>query len=162
MDDLAVTTSRATYAAWINRRIPSSYGGAYCYLRRSKTHAVLINLERIDLDQSRAVEVVVAEELIHMRDHLDGDHRRHSHHGFDRIAVRVSSLTGASLDEIRSSLKPTRRRALKYLYQCPGCGMTVGRKRKGVWSCGRCSPQFDRRFQMRIVQEFGASGEVVR
>ncbi len=155
-DNLTVTTVRSTYAKWLNRRIPSSYGGAYCFLQRSNTHAILINLERIDLDQPRSLEIVAAEELIHMRDHLDGDHRRHAHHGYDRIAVRVATLTGATPDEIRSALLPVRRRALKYLYQCPGCGMTVGRKRKGTWSCGRCSPRFDRRYLMRMVQELTA------
>ena len=151
IDHLRVTSSRATYRSWIGRTVPSACGGAYCYLRRTGEHVVLINLDRIDQEQSRAVELVVAEELIHMRDWLDGDTRRHSHHGYDRIADRVAALTGATLDEIRSVLKPVARRPLKYLYQCPGCGLTVGRRRKGTWSCARCSPQFDRRFKMRIV-----------
>jgi predicted SprT family Zn-dependent metalloprotease len=93
---------------------------------------------------------VVAEELIHMRDHLDGDRRRHSHHGYDRIAVRVSDLTGASLEEIRSALLPVDRRPIRYVYECPQCRRQVGRRRKGTWSCGSCSPAFDRRFILRL------------
>jgi predicted SprT family Zn-dependent metalloprotease len=159
LDDLMLTTSRAVYGEWLGRRVPSSYGGAYCYLGKRQKHAILINLERIDDTQPKAIELVVAEELIHMRDRLDGDLRRHSHHGHDRIAFRVAKLTGATMDEVRSALIPVARRAVKYLYQCPGCGLTVPRKRKGTWSCGRCSPRFDRRFQMRIVQEFAADAK---
>ncbi len=157
VDGLMVTTSRLTYRSWIGRSIPSAYGGAYCCLRRTGQHAVLINLERIDQEQPRAIEIVVAEELIHMRDRIDGDTRRHAHHGYDRIAHRVAALTGASLDDIRSTLKPVARRPVKYLYQCPGCGLTVGRRRKGTWSCARCAPRFDRRYQMRIVEEIPAT-----
>ena len=40
-----------------------------------------------------------------MRDRLDGDLRRHAKHGYDRIAHRVSALTGATLDEIRTSVR---------------------------------------------------------
>lgn len=156
LEDLMLTTSRSVYSEWLGRRIPSSYGGAYCFLPRRRKHAILINLERIDTTQPKAVELVVAEELIHMRDRLDGDLRRHSHHGHDRIAYRVAELTGATMDEVRSALIPVTRRAVKYLYRCPGCGLTVPRKRKGTWSCGRCAPRFDRRFEMRIVQEFAA------
>lgn len=153
VDNLMVTTSRTTYRSWIGRPVPSAYGGAYCYLGRTGWHAVLINGERIDQDQPRAVEIVVAEELVHMRDRIDGDTRRHARHGYDRIADRVAAITGASLEEIRSVLKPVARRPVKYLYQCPGCGLTVPRRRKGTWSCARCSPRFDRRFLMRIIED---------
>jgi hypothetical protein len=154
-DALMVTTSRETYRRWIGRMVPSSYGGAYCYLPTSRQHAVLINLERIDQSQPRAVELVVAEELVHMRDRLDGDTRRHAHHGHDRIAHRVASLTGASLEEIRATLKPVARRPFKYVYACPSCGVQVKRRRRGTWSCGRCSPRFDKRFVMHVVQQLG-------
>ena len=160
-DELMVTTSRATYRKWIGRLVPASYGGAYCFVRRTRRHAVLINLQRIDTDKPRALELVVAEELIHMRDRLDGDRRRHAHHGYDRIAHRVAAVTGASLDEIRSTLKPVQRRPVKYLYRCPGCGLTVGRRRQGIWSCSRCAPGFDRQFQMRIVREHPPPGDGV-
>ncbi|HWK80751.1 MAG TPA: hypothetical protein VNP95_08280 [Thermomicrobiales bacterium] len=149
---LWITTDRAEYGRWLGRRIPSAYGGAYCYLRQQDIHAVLIHLDRIDRSQPRAVEVVVAEELVHMRDHLDGDRRRHAKHGYDRVAHRVADLTGASLEEIRSALIPVRRRTPKYVYACPGCGARVARRTRGTWSCGRCSPVFDRRFVLRLVE----------
>lgn len=152
-----LTSDRKIYGRWLKRHIPSRYGGAYCFLKSESRHAVLINLARIDVSQPRAVEIVVAEELIHMRDHLDGDFRRHSHHGHDRIAHRVSGLTGASLDEIRSALIPTQRRPLRYVYQCPVCRLTVSRRRKGKWSCGRCSPVFDSRFVLQLVQDLAST-----
>lgn len=151
-EHLWITTDRATYSTWLGRRIPSAYGGAYCFLRHRNLHAILIHLERIDLDQPRALEVVVAEELVHMRDHLDGDRRRHARHGHDRIAYRVAELTGATLEEIRSALLPMKRRPLRYIYECPGCGVRMPRRKTGTWSCGTCSPRFDRRYVMRIVQ----------
>ena len=154
-EHLWVTTDRKAYGEWLGRHIPSRYGGAYCFLKRDRTHRVLINIERIDQSQPRAVEIVVAEELVHMRDQLDGDLRRHSHHGHDRIAHRVSQLTGAGLDEIRSALLPVTRRPLRYLYECPGCRRQVGRRRKGTWSCGSCSPTFDRRFVLGLVKDYG-------
>ena len=155
-DDLWLTDDRAVFAGWLGRRIPAHYGGAYCYLSRERAHAVLINTARIDLDAHRALEVVVCEELVHMRDHLDGDHRRHAHHGHDRIAIRVAELTGATPDEIRAALRPRERRTARYVYRCPGCGMTVRRKVRGTWSCGRCAPVFRREFTLRLVTEDGA------
>jgi hypothetical protein len=116
----------------------------------------LINLERIDREQARAVEIVVVEELIHLRDHLDGDHRRHAKHGSDRIARRVAELTGASLEEIRGCLLPVRSRPLRYRYRCPGCGVEIWRKRTGTWSCSRCAPRFDPRFVFELVEDAGA------
>lgn len=151
-DRLWVTTDRNVYSEWLHRRIPSSYGGAYCYLNDRGLHAVLINLERIDTARPRAVEVVVAEELIHMRDYLDGDHRRHARHGYDRVAYRVSELTGASLEEIRQALIPVKRRPYRYVYACPRCGIRLPRKKMGRWSCSRCSPHFDVRFILQVVE----------
>lgn len=156
VENLRVTTSRKEYGRWLGRRIASAYGGAYCYLRREGIHAVLINLERIDTAKPWALEVVVAEELVHMRDNLDGDHRRHAKHGHDRIAARVAELTGASLGEIQTALVPVRRRPYRYIYACPSCDMRVPRKRRGTWSCSRCAPGFDRRFILRIVEELPA------
>ncbi len=157
-EHLQVTTSRVTYRSWIGRAVPSAYGGAYCRRRSTGDHLVLINLERIDQSQPRAVEIVVAEELVHIRDQIDGDTRRHAHHGYDRIAHRVTALTGATLDEIRRTLIPVARRPVRYRYRCPGCGLMVDRRRKGTWSCARCSPRFDRRFQMRLVEDLTGTG----
>lgn len=152
-EHLWLTTCRQTYAEWIGRRVPPAYGGAYCFIHTSGVHAVLINLARIDQKKQFAIEVVVAEELVHMRDHLDGDTRRHARHGHDRIAVRVAKLTGVSMEEIRSALIPPKRRPIKFVYQCPRCGVKVGRRKRGTWSCGRCAPRFNPHLVLRLVEQ---------
>ena len=151
---LRATTDRSVFEGWLGRRVRSSIGGAYAFVPNRNEHLILINLPRIDLSQPRALEVVVVEELVHMRDRLDGDLRRHAKHGYDRIAYRVAELTGASLDEVRGALLPVRRRPARYLYRGPACGASVPRSKKGTWSCGRCAPRFDRRF---ILQPAAAS-----
>lgn len=152
-DDLWVTDDRATFGQWLSRRIPAAYGGAYCHLAREDAHVVLINVPRIDLSQPRSLEIVVCEELVHMRDHLDGDRRRHAHHGHDRIAARVAALTGASLDEIRGCLIPVARREPRYTYRCPRCAWTIRRRVRGTWSCGRCSPTFRKDLVLQLVAD---------
>ena len=150
-DMLRVTTDRRTYEGWLGRRIRSTIGGAYLFDSRSSEHLVLINLPRINVAHARSLEVVVAEELIHMRDRIDGDLRRHAKHGYDRIAVRVAKLTGATMDEIRAATIPAKRRPARFLYRCPGCGAEVPRRSRGTWSCGRCAPTFDPRFLLHLV-----------
>ena len=145
-DHLRVTTERRDFERWLGRRVRGSIGGAYAFARASGEHLVFINLPRIDQSRPRSLEVVVAEELLHMRDRLDGDLRRHAKHGYDRIAHRVSALTGATLEEIRASLVPPTPRPARYLYGCPSCGVRVPRQKQGTWSCGRCAPRFDPRF----------------
>ncbi|HEV2527757.1 MAG TPA: hypothetical protein VGT61_04800 [Thermomicrobiales bacterium] len=154
---LWATDDRAAFSARLGRRVPSAYGGAYVYLSRLGIHAVLINLDRIDLTAPRALEIVVCEELVHMRDHLDGDRRRHAKHGHDRVAHRVAALTGASLEEIRSCLIPVERRPARYLYGCPRCGKTVRRRVRGTWGCGSCSPVFRKDLVLQLISEDGAS-----
>lgn len=153
-DDLWITTNRATYNEWVGRRVGGSIGGAYVFHPGRGKHLILINLRRIDVSRPRSLEIVVCEELLHMRHRIDGDRRRHAKHGFDRIAVQVAELTGASMEDIRNCVKPVKRRPPKYIYACPQCSMEIPRSRIGVWSCGRCSPTFDRRYQLRIVRTF--------
>jgi ribosomal protein L37AE/L43A len=152
IDHLWVTDNRQTYNEWVGRKVGGSIGGAYVYHPGRGKHLILINLRRIDLTQPKSLEIVVCEELLHMRNRIDGDRRRHARHGYDRIAVQVSELTGASMEEVRSCVKPTKRRTPKYIYACPKCRMEVPRSRTGVWSCGRCSPIFDRRYQLQLVR----------
>src|SRR4051794_10228223 len=73
LTDLSITTNRREFEKWLGRRVGASIGGAYVFLAKSNRHAILINLPRIDRAKPRSVELIVAEELIHMRDHLDGD-----------------------------------------------------------------------------------------
>jgi predicted SprT family Zn-dependent metalloprotease len=152
-EPLRITVDRREFERWLGRRVSGAIGGAYVYLRHARVHAILINLPRIDLRQPMALEIVVAEELVHMRDWIDGDHRRHAHHGHDRIAWRVAELTGTTMEQVRSPLLPVERRPYRYVYACPGCGARVRRRRRGTWSCGHCASAFDRRFQLRIVEE---------
>ena len=156
IDCLRVTTERRVFEGWLGRRVRASIGGAYAHDPRTGNHLVLINLRCIDLSRPRSLEVVVAEELVHMRDRLDGDVRRHGKHGHDRIAHRVSSLTGATLEEIRASLLPVTKRPARYHYGCPNCGITIPRQKKGTWSCGQCAPQFEARFILRLQPVQGA------
>ena len=158
-DNLRVTTNRATFVRWLGRRIDASVGGAYVYLPRFQAHAILINLPRIDRTQPRSVEIVVAEELIHMQDYLAGDRRRHAKHGYDRIADRVVDVTGATLAEVRTCLLPRHRRPPRYIYACPRCQGQVIRRVRGTWSCGSCSPVFDSRFTLRPVADLGSAGK---
>lgn len=150
-DRLRVTTIRATFERWLGRRIGGGIGGAYVYLRGPKEHAIFINLPRIDRSQPRALEIVVAEELIHMQDHIAGDHRRHAKHGYDRIALRVSQVTGATPEEIRACLLPRQTRPYRYLYGCSRCGTEVPRRVRGSWACGPCYRRSRRRYALRIV-----------
>jgi hypothetical protein len=152
VDRLRVTTERREFEGWLGRRVRPAIAGAYAYQPRTNEHLILINLARIDRSRPRSLEVVVAEELIHMRDLLDGDLRRHAKHGYDRIARRVASLTGASLEEIRAAPLPTKQRPARYVYVCPGCGAAVPRRKRGIWSCGRCAPRFDPRFTLQLAE----------
>jgi predicted SprT family Zn-dependent metalloprotease len=147
---LWISTDRRAFEQYLGRRVGSGIGGAYVYHRARKLHAILINLPRIDRTQPKAVELVVAEEFMHMRDWIDGDRRRHAKHGYDRIAVRVAEVTGATLEEVRSCLKPVSRRPARYVYRCPGCQRTIERSRRGTWSCGRCSSKFDPRYVFQL------------
>lgn len=150
---MCVTGSKALFEQWLGRKIGSSLGGAYVHSRRQRKHLILINLPRLNPELPIAVELVVAEELIHLRDWVMGDRRRHSKHGHDRIAHEVARVTGASLEDIRNSLIPTRQLPFRWIYRCPGCGMMVKRKRKGTWSCARCANRFDPRFVLQLVGE---------
>lgn len=158
---LKVTTSRKVFGRWLGRRIPSAYGGAYVYLRHSATHAILINLERIDHQKPKSLEIVITEELMHMRDWLDGDRRRHAKHGHDRIAHRVSHVTGATLEEIRTALIPVQPRQYRYIYACPNCGHQVPRKRRGSWACRTCYNATGRRHALQLVAHLDDDGNAI-
>lgn len=155
---LQFTTSRRVFGRWLGRRIPSSYGGAYVYLNHSGKHAILVNLERIDHSREKSLEIVIAEELMHMRDWLDGDKRRHAKHGHDRIAYRVAHATGATIEDVRNALIPVQPRGYRYIYQCPNCGHTVPRKRTGKWACRPCYTATGRKHPLRIAAHLDPDG----
>jgi predicted SprT family Zn-dependent metalloprotease len=141
-DGIWLTCRRQVFQRWLGRRVSSRLGGAYVYLPHAQAHAVLNNIDRIATGQPKALEVVVCEELLHMRHWLDGDRRRHAKHGCDRIAVQVAGLTGATPEEVRGCLLPVAPRPYRYRYRCPTCGRSVMRRKRGLWSCGHCSPRF--------------------
>lgn len=151
-DRLRVTTDRREFARWLGRDVRASIGGAYAFKPATREHLVFIHLARIDRSLPKSLEVVVAEELIHMRDRLDGDLRRHARHGYDRIAHRVAAITGASLEEVRAAVIPPKRRPARFMYACASCGLQVPRRMTGTWSCGRCSPTFEARYVLRLVR----------
>ena len=148
---LSITTDRAVFSRWIGRTVPFRIGGAYSMHPVTKAHRVFVHVDRLDLAVPHALEVVVAEELIHMRDHLRGDFRRHSHHGHDRIALEVERLTGFPPAAQRSIFRERPIRLFRHLYQCPKCGMLVPRRRRGTWSCNRCSSRFSRKLVLREI-----------
>jgi predicted SprT family Zn-dependent metalloprotease len=156
-EPLLITTSRRVFGRWLGRRIPSAYGGAYVHLSHSNTHAILINLERIDHRRSKSLEIVIAEELMHMRDWLDNDRRRHARHGHDRIALRVARVTGATLDEVRGALIPVQPRGYRYVYTCPNCGRSMMRKRTGHWACRPCWEQFGKKYLLHVTENLDAN-----
>ncbi|MGI8476832.1 MAG: hypothetical protein ACR2OO_10730 [Thermomicrobiales bacterium] len=155
---LRVTTEKRRFESWLGRRVSGAIGGAFVFLPRSGGHTILINLPRIDPVNPKSLEIVVAEELLHMRDHIDGDRRRHARHGYDRIAHRVAALTGTSLEEVRNCLVPTERRPFRHVYACPSCGVEIARRRRGTWSCGRCASGFDRRLVLRLIRSIEPPG----
>ena len=151
-----LTESRQTFESWLGRRVRPSIGGAYAYLLKTQAHAILINVSMIDLQQPRSLEIVVCEEFLHMRHWLDGDRRRHARHGYDRIAVQVAQLTGASMDEVRGCLKQVERGPYRYVYGCPACRRQVPRRRRGTWSCGLCAPSFSSQHVLVLQQTLRA------
>jgi hypothetical protein len=161
-ENLSVTTSRHVFSRWIGRKVPFRIGGAYSMHPVTKAHRIFVHLYRLDLAKPFALDVVVAEELIHMRDHLRGDFRRHAHHGHDRIAIEVERWTGISPAQQRSIFLPQRRRLFQHLYECPRCRSIVPRRRRGTWSCSRCSPSFSRRLVLREIDMDSAPIEARR
>lgn len=149
--NLAVTTSRYVFGQWLRRSIPFRIGGAYSMHPETGQNRVFVHLERLDLTVPFAIEVVVAEELIHMRDYLRGDFRRHSHHGHDRIASEVDRISGFSPEQQRSIFGARNIRLFQYLYECPKCRVMIPRRRRGTWSCRQCSGRFNRDLVLREV-----------
>ncbi len=47
---------------------------------------------------------------------------------------------------------PKRRSRWRYVYQCPSCGRRTVKRRAGHWSCGHCSPSYDPRFKLRLIE----------
>lgn len=56
---------------------------------------------------------------------------------------------------------PARRRPYKYVYRCPHCLLEVLRRRKGSWSCGRCSGgRYNPAYRLQIIRYLGNEAPV--
>jgi len=183
LSHLAMTQDRREFARWTGKRLNSMALGCYCYLpapsaaRRSllahlptpadlklslPTHRHLIFIEP-DMQQ-RSIEVTVAHELIHLADRVNGNPRRHRHHGYDSIAADEAAITGYSLEDLRLLLseeslhRETQRRArrpIRYLYECPSCGKEYPRTRRysQTVSCSSCDKRYNPHFRLRLKTE---------
>lgn len=106
------------------------------------------------------IEVTVAHELIHLRDRVTGNPRKHRCHGYDAISVDEAVLTERDPEFLRAQLREeTHRREAalravrpyRYIYVCPVCKREYPRVRRysRPVSCGRC----DRHYNLAFVLE---------
>jgi hypothetical protein len=177
---LAVTQDRSEFALWTGKRLNTMALGCYCYIpaptqpRRAlfshiltpgearpqtASHRHLIFIEP-DM-QPRSIEVTTAHELIHLSDRVQGNPRRHHHHGYDSIAADEAAVTGYSLEDLRRLLAEESqrreavrraRRPIRYLYECPQCGKEYPRTRRysQAVSCSSCDKRYNPLFRLHI------------
>jgi len=90
------------------------------------------------------VRDTVLHEMVHHR--LNGSATRPHGPEFKAEAKRVglASIHGPALQQ-----------GYRWLYVCPACHRQYPRRRRGVWSCGRCSRTYDPRFKLRLVRRLG-------
>jgi hypothetical protein len=116
--------------------------------------------------QPASAEVTVAHELIHLRDRVQGQPRRHRCHGNDAIALDEALITGRDPELLRVQLREEtdRREAAlraarpyRYLYRCPNCQKEYYRVRKYLraTSCGACDSRFNPNFELRLEAVLG-------
>ncbi|MBV9227917.1 MAG: hypothetical protein JOZ18_01295 [Chloroflexi bacterium] len=174
---LAITQDRQEFMNWTGKRLNLMTLGCYCYVpapsaplaRQRKAsgsteqtaHRHLIFIEP-DM-QPKSIEVTIAHELIHLADRVNGNPRRHRHHGYDSIAADEAAITGYGLEELRALLHEEsarrdqmrrERRPIRYLYECPNCGKKYPRTRKYSQSvsCSSCDKSYNPRFKLRMLQ----------
>lgn len=169
---LALTQDRFEYMRWTGKRLNTMALGCYCYLPAlpvrepatvdSVSHRHLIFVE--PAMQSTSIEVTVAHELIHLADRVQGNPRRHRHHGYDSIATDEAAVTGYAVEDLRALLHEEsvrrehvrrERRPLRYLYECPGCGKQYPRTRRysQAVSCSDCDKSYNSRFALLLVAD---------
>jgi predicted SprT family Zn-dependent metalloprotease len=162
---LAMTQDRREFMRWTGKRLDTMALGCYCFIpARLRTepspHRHLIFVEP-DM-QPQSIEVTVAHELIHLADRVQGNPRRHRHHGYDAIAADEAAVTGYSLEELRALLRDEsgkreaarrQRRPLRYLYVCPACGKQYPRTRRYSQpvSCSNCDKRYNARFRLQLA-----------
>jgi hypothetical protein len=118
-----------------------------------------------------SAEVTVAHELIHLRDRVQGQPRRHRCHGNDAIALDEALITGRDPEALRVQLREeTERREAalraarpyRYLYICPECGKEYYRVRKYTrpTSCGKCDSRFNPTFELQLEAHLQTSPDM--
>ncbi len=121
------------HRVWFNRRLKTT-GGRY----HLKDHHIDINplmYEEFDLANLRGV---VLHELCHYHLHLAG-HDCHHTSEFKALLKRVGGLRYAPA--VRQAEKQ-----FKWIYQCSGCGIRIGRMRRfdvQRFVCRRCGSHFE-------------------
>jgi hypothetical protein len=171
---LALTQDRREFRRWTGKRLNTLALGCYCFLPASahglrvqasavlRPHRHLIFVE--PAMQPRSIEVTVAHELIHLSDRVQGNPRRHRHHGYDAIAADEAAVTGYTLEELRQLLQMEslqreqacrKRRPVRYLYVCPVCHKQYPRTRRYSHpvSCSRCDKKYNPGYCLQLVYE---------
>ncbi|GCE18779.1 hypothetical protein [Dictyobacter kobayashii] len=175
---LALTQDRQEYMRWTGKRLNTMALGCYCYIpvpalsarqRASAPADVLLHRHLIFIEpamQAKSIEVTIAHELIHLADRVQGNPRRHRHHGYDSIAIDEAAITGYPVEDLRAllheeSLSRERvrraRRPIRYVYQCPGCGKQYPRTRRysQAVSCSSCDKVYNPRYCLALVSTNG-------
>jgi predicted SprT family Zn-dependent metalloprotease len=69
--------------------------------------------------------------------------------GHDTVFRQAAAKVGAPM---RASGQ-AQHRPYKYVYVCPGCGVRIKRRRKGVWACAACGGGvYNPRYRLHIVE----------
>lgn len=180
---LAMTQNRQEYMRWTGKRLNLMALGCYCYIPAptltTKSSASLIeeyllahrHLIFIEPSmQSASIEVTVAHELIHLSDRVQGNPRRHHHHGHDAIAVDEAAITGYAIEDLRKLLHEEsirrehmrrQRRPIRYMYQCSHCGKLYPRTRRYSQpiSCSSCDKHYNPQFSLQLMPALPIEGE---
>jgi hypothetical protein len=166
---LALTQDRQEYMRWTGKRLNFMVLGCYCYIpapplrlksaatvaeEKSPSHRHLIFIE--PTLQAASIEVTVAHELIHLSDRVQGNPRRHHHHGYDSIATDEAALTGYAVEDLRKLLHEEsvrrehlrrERRPIRYMYQCVQCTRRYSRP----ISCSSCDKHYNPQFSLHLL-----------
>ncbi len=180
---LALTQDRQEYMRWTGKRLNVMALGCYCYIPAPNltlklsvsmiedkllSHRHLIFIE--PTMQAGSIEVTVAHELIHLSDRIQGNPRRHHHHGYDSIAIDEAAITGYAVEDLRKLLheESVRResirresRPIRYIYQCPHCKKLYPRTRRysRAVSCSGCDKHYNPQFALLLMSSVPVEGE---
>jgi hypothetical protein len=180
---LALTQDRQEYMRWTGKRLNLMALGCYCYMPAptppSKVSALLVKENALPhrhlifiepAMQSASIEVTVAHELIHLSDRVQGNPRRHHHHGYDAIATDEAAITGYAVEDLRKLLHEEsvrrehirrERRPIRYMYQCSHCGKLYPRTRRYSLpiSCSSCDKHYNPQFSLQLMPALPSEGE---